>query len=158
SVDDAALIPDPSKTIDEGAIVPWQMFGFNVQPDIVREFGVRTDVPWNKLREDEKQIVLDGPEEKKHITVSTKKGVHELDFTLRCACMQVTEELIRAGTKWCLAIVSCFRLDGICSDCHGTRLSLKSRHPVFGQHNLADVTSMSLDDALVLSQSVLEHL
>lgn len=33
------------------------MFGFNVQPDIVREFGVRTDAPWEQLRVDEKQIV-----------------------------------------------------------------------------------------------------
>lgn len=60
SVEDAARILRPSKSLDEGAIVPWQMFGFNVQPDIVRELGVRTDVPWNKLRADEKQIVFDG--------------------------------------------------------------------------------------------------
>ncbi|SCF15626.1 DDE_Tnp_1-associated [Micromonospora viridifaciens] len=26
TVDDAALLPDPSKTIDDGAVVPWQMF------------------------------------------------------------------------------------------------------------------------------------
>ncbi|APT82822.1 excinuclease ABC subunit UvrA [Corynebacterium ammoniagenes] len=158
SVDDAALIPDPSKTIDEGAIVPWQMFGFNVQPDIVREFGVRTDVPWNKLREDEKQIVLDGPEEKKHITVSTKKGVHELDFTFRNARLTVTEELKRADTEKRLAKVSRFLHEGTCSECHGTRLSPRARTPVIGEHNLADITAMTLDDALAWSQSVPEHL
>src|SRR5690625_2901601 len=66
AVDDSSLVADPSKTIDDGAVVPWQMFGFNVQPAIAREFGVRTDVPWADLSHDEKQIVLDGPEEKKH--------------------------------------------------------------------------------------------
>lgn len=95
SVDEAALVRDPTKTIDEGTEVPWQMFGFNVQPDIVREFGVRTDAPWEQLREDEKQIVLGGPEEKKHIMVATKKGVQELEFTFRNARLTVTEEI-----KW----------------------------------------------------------
>lgn len=71
-------------------MVPWQMFGFNVQPEIVREFGVRTDA---------KQIVLGGPEEKKHITIYTKKSVHELDFTFRNARLTVTEEIKRADTE-----------------------------------------------------------
>ncbi len=74
TVDDAALVPDPSKTLEGGAVVPWRMFGFNVQPDIAREFGVRTDVPWSELTDAEREIVLDGPEEKKHITVTSKKG------------------------------------------------------------------------------------
>ena len=105
------------------------MFGFNVQPDIVREFGVRTDVPWNKLRTEEKQIVLDGTEEKKHVTVSTKKSVHELDFTFRTAHLTVTEKLKRADTEKRLAKVSRFLREGTCSECHGTRLCPKASTP-----------------------------
>src|SRR5699024_11197403 len=119
----AALVPDPFKTIDDGAVLPWQMFGFNVQPAIAREFGVRTDVPWNELTEEERQIVLDGPEEKKHITVTSKKGVHELDFTFRNARLTVTEELRRADTEKRLSKVGRFFHEGTCPDCHGSRLS-----------------------------------
>src|SRR5690606_14897918 len=54
TVDDATLVPDPSKTLDGGAVAPWRMFGFNVQPDIAREFGVRTDVPWSDLSDAER--------------------------------------------------------------------------------------------------------
>ena len=89
TVDDATLVPDPAKSLDDGAVVPWNMFGFNVQPDIAREFGVRTDVPWSQLTDDEKEIVFDGPEEKKHITVTSVKGVHDLDFTFRNARLTV---------------------------------------------------------------------
>ncbi|MCT6810955.1 MAG: excinuclease ABC subunit UvrA, partial [Bifidobacterium sp.] len=60
-VDDATLVPDDSLTIDQGAVVPWRTFGFNVQPDIVREFGVRTDVPWRDLTDRERRIVFEGP-------------------------------------------------------------------------------------------------
>ncbi|HEY9264405.1 MAG TPA: excinuclease ABC subunit UvrA, partial [Mycobacterium sp.] len=129
TVDDATLVPDPTKTLDGGAVLPWQQFGFNVQPDIAREFGVRTDVPWNQLTEAEHEIVLAGPEEKKHITVTSKKGVHELDFTFRNARLTVTAELKRADNEKRLARVSRFLTEGTCPDCGGTRLSDVARAP-----------------------------
>ncbi|HLS25068.1 MAG TPA: excinuclease ABC subunit UvrA, partial [Beutenbergiaceae bacterium] len=147
-VDDAALVPDESKTIDDGAVVPWQMFGFNVQPDIVREFRVRTDVPYRDLTEWEQQIVLDGPEEKKPITVTSKKGVHNLDFTFRNARLTVTEELKRADDEKRLARVSRFLTEGVCRTCAGTRLNEQALAPRIGKLNLAEVTAMTLEDVL----------
>ncbi len=148
TVDDAALIPDPSKTIDDGAVLPWQMFGFNVQPAIAREFGVRTDVPWDELTDDERQIVLTGPEEKKHITVTSRKGLHDLDFTFRNARLTVTEELKRADTEKRLSKVGRFLRQGTCPDCGGTRLNPAARAPRIGALNLAEVTAKTLDDVL----------
>lgn len=147
-VDDASLIRDESMTIDEGAVIPWQMYGFKVQPQIAREFGVRTDVPWRELTEWEKDIVFDGPEEKKHITVTTKNGVHELDFTFRNARLTVTAELERANDEKRLARVSRFLIERTCPTCHGTRLSAAARAPLIGDENLADVTAMALEDVL----------
>ncbi|APT87964.1 excinuclease ABC subunit A [Corynebacterium frankenforstense DSM 45800] len=156
TVDDAALVPDPGKSIDDGAVVPWQMFGFNVQPAIAREFGVRTDVPWSELDEREREIVLDGPEEKKHITVTTKKGVHELDFTFRNARLTVTEELRRADTEKRLKRVSRFLREGTCPDCGGTRLAPAALAPRIGELNLAEVTAMTLDGVLEWAGGVAE--
>ncbi|GHD31541.1 excinuclease ABC subunit A [Nocardiopsis kunsanensis] len=147
-VDDTSLIRDESSSIDEGTVIPWQMYGFKVQPQIAREFGVRTDVPWRELARWEKGIVLDGPEEKKHITVTTKNGVHELDFTFRNARLTVTAELDRANDEKRLARVSRFLIERTCPDCHGTRLSPAARAPVIGERNLADVTAMTLEEVL----------
>ncbi|WP_301174922.1 excinuclease ABC subunit UvrA [Actinomadura geliboluensis] len=158
TVDDATLVPDPSKTLEDGAVAPWQMFGFNVQPDIAREFGVRTDVPWSELTDREREIVLDGPEEKKHITVTSKKGVHELDFTFRNARLTVTEELKRADTDKRLARVSRFLSEGTCPDCRGTRLSPAARAPRIGERNLAEVTAMTLDEVLAWAPGVVAAL
>lgn len=154
SVDDATLVPDTSLTIDDGAVVPWNMFGFNVQPDIVREFGVRTDVPWSELSDGEKDIVLDGPEEKKHITVTSSKGLHELDFTFRNARLTVLRELARADNGKRLEKVSRFLTTSVCPDCHGTRLSEAARAPQIGPDTLADVTALPLDDVLAWSGGV----
>lgn len=153
-VDDAALIRDPGLSIDDGTVVPWQMFGFNVQPQIAREFGVRTHVPWRELTEEEKQIVLAGPEEKKHIAVTSKKGLHELDFTFRNARLTVTEELRRATDGKRLARVSRFLTEHTCSSCHGTRLSPAARAPRIGPLNLAEVTAMPLADLAAWAETV----
>ncbi|OYO07087.1 excinuclease ABC subunit A [Enemella evansiae] len=143
-VDDAALVPDPTKTLDGGAVVPWNMFGFNVQPAIAREFGVRTDVPWQDLTDAEREIVLAGPEEKKHITVTSRNGVHDLDFTFRNARLSVTKELERADTDKRLARVSRFLVEGPCPACHGTRLRPEARTPQIGDLDLAEATALSL--------------
>ncbi|MCH4209620.1 excinuclease ABC subunit UvrA [Bifidobacterium sp.] len=153
-VDDGTLVPDDSLTIDEGAVVPWRTFGFNVQPDIVRELGVRTDVPWRELSEHEKDIVFNGPEEKKHITLTSVKGVHKLNFTFRNARLTVTKELERAGDERRLSKVEKFLVERICPDCRGTRLGEAARAPRINGDNLAEVTSWSLRDILVWSKTI----
>ena len=158
SVDDAPLVPDPTRTLEDGAVVPWQMFGFNVQPAIAREFGVRIDVPWQDLEEWERQIVLDGPEEKKHITVTSKKGLHELDFTFRNARLTVTEELRRADTEKRLARVDRFPPERVGPDCEGTRLSPRARGPRIGDLGLAGATALTLDALLAWAPTIIDPL
>lgn len=148
TVDDASLVPDPSLTIDQGAVVPWRTFGFNVQPDIVREFGVRTDVPWSRLSDHERDIVFNGPEEKKHITITSVKGVHHLDFTFRNARLTVRKELDRATDQRRLAKVEKFVVEQVCPDCAGSRLNAVARAPRINGHNLAEVTAWSLSAIL----------
>ena len=147
-VDDATLVPDESLSIDEGAVVPWRTFGFNVQPDIVREFGVRTNVPFRELTEAEREIVFNGPEEKKHIVVTSMKGVHDLDFTFRNARLTVLKELDRAVDEKRFAKVAKFLVERTCPDCDGTRLGDAARAPRIGSYGLAEVTSWALRDIL----------
>ncbi len=153
-VDDDTLIRDPNLTIDEGTVIPWQMFGFNVQPQIAREFGVRTDVPWRDLTAHEKDIILGGPEEKKHITVTSSKGVHDLDFTFRNARLTVTKELERATEGTRLARVDRFLTTRTCPACEGTRLSPSARAPRIGDQNLADVTALPLEEVVAWARTL----
>lgn len=157
-VNDAALVPDENLTIDEGAVVPWRTFGFNVQPDIVREFGVRTDVPFKELTDKERDIVFNGPEEKKPITITSVKGVHHLDFTFRNARLTVTKELDRANDEKRLAKVSKFLVERTCPDCGGSRLNEAARAPKIGDYNLAEVTAWPLHKVLSWAKTVPDSL
>ena len=73
TVDRATLVPDESLTIDEGAVAPWKSLMWTLMTDVCREMGVRTDVPFRDLTEQEKAIVYDGPAEKKHLLYRAKK-------------------------------------------------------------------------------------
>ncbi len=157
-VNDATLIRDEDMTIEDGAVIPWQMFGFNVQPLIAREFGVRIDVPWRDLEDWEREIVLGGPEEKKHIVVTSKKGVHDLDFTFRNARLTVTEELKRATDEKRLSRVSRFLDERTCPACGGTRLAPSARAPRIGDTNLAEATAMPLAEVVEWAPSVVNTL
>lgn len=157
-VNDAALVPDENLTIDEGAVVPWRTFGFNVQPDIVREFGVRTDVPFKELTDKERDIVFNGPEEKKPITITSVKGVHHLGFTFRNARLTVTKELDRANDEKRLAKVSKFLIERTCPDCGGSRLNEAARAPKIGKYNLAEVTAWPLRKVLEWAKTVPDSL
>lgn len=60
TVNEATLVPDDSKTIDEGAVVVWGTLMWSLMKDIVRTMGVRTDVPFRDLSPREKEIVYHG--------------------------------------------------------------------------------------------------
>ena len=69
-----SLVPDESLTIDEGAVAPWNSLMWSLMTDVCREMGVRTDVPFRDLTDQEKDIVYHGPAEKKHIFYHAKNS------------------------------------------------------------------------------------
>lgn len=83
AVDMDTLVPDESLTIEQGAVAPWNSLMWSIMVDVCRAMGVRTDVPFNQLTERERDIVFNGPAEKKHIIYHSKNTneLAELDFT-----------------------------------------------------------------------------
>ena len=66
-VDEASLVPDESKSINEGAVLPWGTLMWDLMKQVAGEMGVRTDVPFSQLTPAERDIVFHGPAVKKHI-------------------------------------------------------------------------------------------
>lgn len=82
-VDEDTLIADENLTLEEGAVAPWHNLMWSLMPQVAAEMGVRIDVPYKDLSAKEKDIVLHGPMEKRHILYTPKNKSHatELDFT-----------------------------------------------------------------------------
>ena len=97
TVDLATLVPDPTLSIDDGAVAPWNSLMWSLMTDVCRAMGVRTDVPFNQLTDAEKEIVYHGPAEKKHIFYKAKNTPEagELDFTYYNAVYTVENALAK---------------------------------------------------------------
>ena len=159
-VNEAALVPDESKTINEGAVLPWGSLMWDLMKQVCGEMGVRLDVPFRDLTPEERDIVFHGPAEKKHILYKAKKGDNfaELDFTYYNAVYTVENALAKAKDEKGLARVARFLTEGPCPDCEGTRLSAAARGPLVRGINLTKACEMTLDEAVTWVDGVPETL
>ena len=149
-VDLASLVPDETLSIDEGAVKPWGSLMWDLMKQVAGAMGVRTNVPFNQLTAEERDIVFNGPAVKKHILYHPKSGddFAELDFTYYNAVYTVENALAKAKDEKGLARVAKFLHEGTCRDCAGTRLSERARAPRVCGMSLPEVCALTLDDAI----------
>lgn len=159
-VNERALIPDETKTLEEGAVAPWNQLMWSLMVEVAREMGVRTDVPYKDLSDREKDIVLHGPLEKRHILYVPKNGgqAAELDFTYYSAENAVKNALAKAKDEKGLARVMKFLIEVPCESCGGSRLSDAARVPKILGSTLDEISSLTLDDTLSWVKRVPESL
>lgn len=159
-VNRVALVPDESKSIDDGAVLPWGSLMWDLMKQVCGAMGVRTNVPFSELTPEERDIVFNGPAVKKHILYKPKKGddFAELDFTYFNAVYTVENALAKAKDEKGLKRVARFLKEGPCADCGGTRLSAAARAPHVRGLNLAEASAMTLDAAVDWVRGVPESL
>lgn len=148
TVDMASLVPDDSLTIDDGAVAPWNSLMWSLMTDVCREMGVRTDVPFRDLTEQEKDIVYHGSAVKKHLFYKSKntENAGELDFTYFNAVYTVENALAKVKDEKGMKRVEKFLKEDICPECHGTRLSAAARAPKLRGISLDEVCNMTLSE------------
>ena len=148
TVDESTLVPDESLSIDEGAVAPWQTLMWSLMKDIVREMGVRTDVPFRELTDRERDIVFHGPAEKKNIIYQNKTtgATGDMDFTYFNATYTVENALSHVKDEKGMKRVEKFLKQGPCPDCGGTRLSEAARAPRLRGLSLAEACQMTLSE------------
>ena len=148
TVDLDSLVPDDTLSIDEGAVAPWNSLMWSLMTDVCRELGVRTDVPFRELTDQEKDIVYHGPAEKKHIFYKAKKSnqAGELDFTYYNAIYTVENALAKVKDEKGMKRVEKFLKEDICPECGGSRLSEAARAPKLRGIGLVEACQMTLKD------------
>ena len=148
TVDRSTLVPDETLTIDEGAVAPWNSLMWSLMTDVCRAMGVRTDVPFCELTEREKDIVFNGPAEKKHILYRAKNSdvATELDFTYYNAVYTVENALSKVKDESGMKRVERFLRQDACPDCGGSRLSEEARAPKLRGISLDEACKMTLTE------------
>ncbi|SEM64554.1 excinuclease ABC subunit A [Ligilactobacillus sp. WC1T17] len=156
TVNEAALVPDDSKTIDEGAVVVWGTLMWSLMKDIVRTMGVRTDVPFRDLTPEEKEIVYHGELKKHHIHYVNPNTLEpaEMDFNYYSAVNSVKNSLAKVKNEKGMKRLEKYLEEDVCPDCHGTRLSEAARAPRLLGIGLDEATAMTLSELIPWVQGV----
>ena len=156
TVNEAALVPDDTKTIDEGAVVVWGTLMWSLMKDIVRTMGVRTDVPFRDLTPEEKEIVYHGELKKHHIHYVNPNTLEptEMDFTYYSAVNSVKNSLAKVKDEKGMKRLEKYLEEDVCPDCHGSRLSDAARAPRLRGIGLDEATGMTLSELIPWVQGV----
>ncbi len=158
-IDDSTLVPDENKTLEDGAVESWNMFGISWMYNVAGELGVRIDVPFKDLTDEEKDIVYNGPSVKRYINIPSKNGkLFELNAEYRNAHKAVEEALKKAKTEKGLTRINKYLKVRECEECHGTRLNKRANSTLLGGINISKACEMTLEDIVKWIPNVIEGL
>jgi excinuclease ABC subunit A len=129
------VVPDPSKSIQQGAIEPWSKPHYRAQlaslKRAARQAGVRTDVPWADLSEPDRAFVLHG-------NGDDYEGIYGFFRWLERKKYKVHIRVF----------LSRYRGYQTCPDCHGTRLRREARDVQVAGQTIDRVCALTVRDAV----------
>jgi excinuclease ABC subunit A len=146
--DPGLIVPDRSKTLDEGAVHPWTTTKYRGHHGVMIRFaktaGIPTNVPWYDLTAAQQRLIEDG-----HGSYPGIRGFFA--------------ELDRKKYKLHVRVfLSKYRGYATCPDCRGTRLRAEARAVLLQGKNITEVTALTITeateffDSLALSPSQME--
>ena len=129
------VVPDPSKSLDDGAIEPWTKPRYRVLLQEARKWakakGIPTNVPWRQLSAEHRRLILEGDPENKYDGV---KGFFNW--------------LERKKYKLHVRVfLSRFRGYALCPDCGGTRLRPEARAVRITGKSITDLCRLTVKEA-----------
>jgi excinuclease ABC subunit A len=144
-VDEATLVPDPDKTIEEGAVLPWNSGGRRLSMYAAGELGVRLDVPYKSLTEREQDIVLHGAAVQQMVTLHSGRNERTVRLSVNYDnAVAAVERSLRSDNERTRRLAERFVVTRLCSVCHGTRLRPEALASQLGGRNIAEISTLSL--------------
>jgi excinuclease ABC subunit A len=146
-VDVTTLVPDPDKTIEQGAVLPWNSGGRRLSMYVAGELGVRLDVPYRSLTEHERDIVLHGDPVQRHVTLSSDRSGRTVQLSVNYDnAVAAVERSLRSDNERTRRLVQRFLITRVCSVCHGTRLRPEALTSLLDGRNIAEISALGLSE------------
>ena len=135
------VVPDPSKSINQGAIEPWSKPHYRAQlaelKRAARKTGVRLDVPWSDLTADEKTFVVEGDPSTGSGQGNDYEGIRGFFRWLERKKYKVHVRVFLSRYRGYLA----------CPDCGGARLRREARNVRVGGRTVDEVSALTVVNA-----------
>jgi excinuclease ABC subunit A len=146
-VDPGTLVPDPGKTIADGAVLPWNSGGRRLSMYAAGELGVRLDVPYRSLTDHERDIVMHGEPVRRRVTLHSGRNGRSVQLTVNYDnAVAAVERSLRSDNERTRRLVQRFLVTRVCSVCHGTRLRPEALASQLGGRDLAEISALGLGE------------
>lgn len=160
STTEALLVPDPSLSIDDGAIGIWAnkaWVGLNVRR-MVTKLGIDIHAPWRTLPQQTRDWLLFTDEEPRMLLQGNKQGeASAYHGHWSSAEKYLMRNLAKTQSATQREKLEAFRAEGPCPSCHGKRLRPAALAVTFAGADIAELAAMPLSDVCALLDSGLEQ-
>src|SRR5665213_646263 len=154
-IDPDLIVPDPDKSIGDGAIEPWgdragrdHGWTANVAAAVSREFGIPLDKPWKSLTPRQREVILYGAGDKRvKVTWNGKHGGGSWAMRFAGVVNTMTKRMQETTSEVTRQWYGRYFRDQICRACGGQRLRPESRAVMLAGKSLVDVTAMTVAGA-----------
>ena len=148
-MDPRLVVPDTTKTLHEGAVVPWQgplirREGWNYQilGNVAREYGFDLDTPWKDLPEEAQEVLLFGAGDQEiEVEWSADRGEGHFHMQFEGIIPAMGRRLLQTKSEDMRKYYLSFHSQGRCRTCNGARLRPEAASVKVGQVSLVDLTS-----------------
>jgi excinuclease ABC subunit A len=154
------VIPDRRKSIDDGAIVPWNMtpdgYYYQLLEAVADHFGFSTEMPLTELSPEHINIILYGAH-KEQISFKYENRYgrsREKLVTFEGVIPNLERRYKSAPSDYVKRWVEEFMATRPCPECHGTRLKPEALAVTINGKNISEVADMSVKSALEFFDSL----
>lgn len=154
-IDEKLVIPDPTKSIDDGAVAPWgedvsEKNTWDFRAQLLEHLKVNTTTPFNKLSAKTRQSLLFGTGNKKYaVTWQAKSGSGKFEVEWEGILPRLMRRFRSTQSESAREWYAKFMSNAACSACHTTRLRPESRMVKVSGKTIAELCALTVADVLV---------
>ncbi|MBO0448522.1 excinuclease ABC subunit UvrA [Enterococcus sp. MJM12] len=159
-VDLDLVIPDQSKTLREGAIVPWNPISSQYYPEMLAQacdsFGIDLDTPFEKLPEEQQQIVLRGSNgETFHFHYENDfGGIRDVEVPFEGVLTNIKRRYHETNSDFTRDQMRLYMTELTCEACHGYRLNPQALSVQVNGTHIGEVSEKAIHGALNFFETV----
>lgn len=154
-IDPELVVPDPDKTLNEGAIEPWMMtkssgdYYRHLLEGLADQMGFSLDTPWKNLPEEVRQAILYGRDFKVEVSYRNRWGrMREYTTGFEGVIRSLMRRHEETDSEQRKQYYESYMREVPCSACHGKRLRPEVLAITVDGESIADVCDMAAERSL----------
>ncbi len=159
-VDIDLVVPDQTKTLKEGAIVPWNPISSQYYPRMLEQFcksvGIDMATPFNKLSKKQQQQILYGNGETPfHFHYENDfGGIRDVDVPFEGVINNISRRYRETNSDFTREQMRKYMTELPCPVCHGYRLNQRALAVKIDGRNIGEVSALSISDSLEFFKNI----